>query len=234
MTANIKWYRPAPGAKFLGIPTIFGAANWIQGQAWNGPGEVCLAPRTWEDGSLPIVPAGQGSPCGSPSLFLNGWPGPVPAALPRLVSGPAFCCNVFMAQEGQPGWGLQPSVCQAQYRQSCTNAYPVSFGAETCFYVPFNPAPTAGPPLSWVTVPATGDTFTIEFPDLASVPADLDLVWFSLGPCASPGVPAVVTVPAPNVLQIQGAGGVAANLFAMANIVGGPAIFKTVFRDGPW
>lgn len=97
VTARIRWYRCAPGAQFLGFPSLFGSAVWSGNgkEPYDGPGERPHPPQNYLRGNFSPLPSGTGKPCGQLSVWQNGWPGPDPIGLPRYSFGLAKCCGNY-------------------------------------------------------------------------------------------------------------------------------------------
>jgi hypothetical protein len=106
-TRRIRWYRCAPGALYMGYPTRFGSEVWYGHEPYEGVGERPHRRSDWWNGVFPVVVPGTATPCGAKSVFQNGWPGPVPATLPRYSIGLAKCCGNF-PQIGDQPWLKRP------------------------------------------------------------------------------------------------------------------------------
>jgi hypothetical protein len=102
VTAKVQWYWCDEGALALGIPTPFCSRNWTNPLPYPDLGEVEDAPRPWRNGSFPIAVPGQTGPCGNPTVWLNGWPGPTPTGLQRSNIGLAWCCRQPGTRPGEP------------------------------------------------------------------------------------------------------------------------------------
>jgi hypothetical protein len=93
IVGKVKWYWAAKGAKIFPYQNSFSSDNWITpSNSTLGLGEVWNSPRPWRNGSLLVVPPGDGHVCGDISWFTDGCPSDAPP-LPRSPSGLALCCS---------------------------------------------------------------------------------------------------------------------------------------------
>jgi hypothetical protein len=93
IVAPVKWYWASPGAKLFPGANSFSSDNWITpSNSTLGLGEVWTSPRPWRNGSLTVVPPGDGHICGGDiSWFTDGCPSDAPP-IPRVPDGLAACC----------------------------------------------------------------------------------------------------------------------------------------------
>lgn len=93
IVGKVKWYWCAPGAKILPVANSFSSDNWTPvNNSTLGLGEVWNSPRSWRNGSLRVVPPGDGHICGGDiSWFTEGCPSDAPP-IPRTADGLAACC----------------------------------------------------------------------------------------------------------------------------------------------
>lgn len=93
IVGKVKWYWAAKGAKIFPYQNSFSSDNWITpSNSTLGLGEVWTSPRPWRNGSLLVVPPGDGHVCGDISWFTDGCPSDA-APLQRSPSGLALCCS---------------------------------------------------------------------------------------------------------------------------------------------
>lgn len=93
IVGKVKWYWCRPGAKVFPYQNSFSSDNWITpANSTLGLGEVWNSPRPWRNGSILVVPPGDGHVCGDISWFTDGCPSDAPP-LPRSPSGLALCCS---------------------------------------------------------------------------------------------------------------------------------------------
>lgn len=109
-SALIRWVWAREGAQDLGIPSVFTSRNWDQWTNWPPLGEINDEERRYNSDEVFSSQPGTRGPCGSPTVWVNGWEGTIPPQFPRNMFGVALCCGGLLAPWGAPTLGLIPQA----------------------------------------------------------------------------------------------------------------------------
>lgn len=123
---EIVWFRCAPGAPALGVPTVFCSQNWDDGGAFVRVGEVRKT-KTWvQPNTLKILPGAHPGRCGNSERWMEGGPASLAPPLDPATGLPACCATsdlVGARGNFRPGERYGIRLGQYLHGRGCGEAY---------------------------------------------------------------------------------------------------------------